>query len=99
MKKILLITGILLLGAACFAQTEPVAADNEAYETRQAAIDLDIQIKAMIPDISVVQIKTDTYAKPGNYKFTIDLGMIQKESKIQLTNWQNEITKWLEESK
>lgn len=91
---------LFLAGALLYAQVEidPRAGFANVRES-QATKDLEIQIKAMMPDISVVQLKSDTYLEPGNYKYTINLDVIQAESKIQLTNWQNEINNWLEESK
>ncbi len=101
MKKMLCIGVLLLLGIS-LGYTQVITTPRSGFEDVQisrAPQDMEIQIKAMIPDISVVQIKTDTYAKPGNYKYTINLGVIQDESKKLLSKWQNEITKWLEESK
>lgn len=93
---------VILLLAAAFLQAQveidPRAGFTNVRESTNTK-DLDIQIKAMMPDISVVQLKSDTYLEPGNYKYTISLEAIQAESKIQLTNWQNEINNWLEESK
>ncbi|MDD4223379.1 MAG: hypothetical protein PHD87_02200 [Candidatus Cloacimonetes bacterium] len=102
MKKTFLISLLILLGSAvCLAQVEgaetiePVPAEEEVIEGR----DLQIQIKTMMPDISVVQIKTDTYAPAARYDFTISLAAIQSASNKQLTNWKQEILQWLEESK
>lgn len=101
MKYQVLMIILLLMGVTqIFSQViDTPRTGFEDVQLSRAPQDLEIQIKAMIPDISVVQIKTDTYAKPGNYKYSVNLGVIQEESKIQLTNWQNEINKWLEESK
>ena len=100
MKYPILIILLLLGLAQIYAQViDSPRVGFEDVQLSRAPRDLEIQIKAMIPDISVVQIKTDTYAKPGDYKYSINLGVIQSESRKQLTNWQNEINKWLEESK
>jgi hypothetical protein len=94
---ILLVAGMI---AVIQAQTaEPPRTGFENVQVLSAEQELEIQIKAMIPDISVVQLKTDTYARPGIFDYTINLGSIQQESKQQLTNWQTEINNWLEESK
>jgi hypothetical protein len=96
----ILIALMFLMITAIWAQE--AASPREGFEGVQvsrAPEDLKIQIKAMMPDITIVQIKTDTYVEPGNYNFTVNLEAIQAESKKQLTNWQQEITKWLEESK
>lgn len=101
MKRIMLIT-LLLAGLIVVIQaqvTEPTPAGFEGAQVLSAEEELEIQIRAMIPDISVVQLKTDTYASPGSYDYTINLGVIQQESNQQLTNWQNQINIWLEESK
>ena len=100
MKQAVILVMLFLISAFLYAQVEidpreGFANVRESSNTK----DLDIQIKAMMPDISVVQLKSDTYLEPGNYKYTINLEVIQAESKIQLTNWQNEINNWLEESK
>ena len=100
MRKVLLTTALLLMVAGLLAQVaiDPRSGFANIRETR-APQEIEIQIKAMIPDISVVQIKTDTYSEPGEYNYTIDLGVIQEESKKQLHEWQQEINNWLEESK
>ncbi len=102
MKKTFLICILILLGTAfCFAQVDngqPVDSGADAEEIIQGR-DLQIQIKTMIPDISVIQIKTDTYAPAATYDFTISLASIREESNKQLTNWKQEILNWLEESK
>ncbi len=101
MKKTFLISLLILLGTSvCLAQVDggqPVdpEPEGEVIEGR----DLQIQIKTMMPDISVIQIKTDTYAPAAKYDFTISLEAIQAESNKQLTNWKQEILTWLEESK
>jgi hypothetical protein len=102
MKKTLLISLLILLGTSvCLAQVdsgETAVADPRETELIEGR-DLQIQIKTMMPDISVVQVKTDTYAPAAKYDFTISLAAIQAESKKQLTNWKQEILTWLEESK
>ena len=102
MKKTLLISLLILLGTSvCLAQVdsgETAVAEPQETELIEGR-DLQIQIKTMMPDISVVQVKTDTYAPAAKYDFTISLAAIQAESKKQLTNWKQEIIKWLEESK
>lgn len=100
MKRTVLISILLLLGVSfCLAQansgTNTTGRPEQVIEGRE----LQIQIKTMMPDISVVQIKTDTYAPAAKYDFTISLEAIQEESNRQLTNWKQEIIKWLEESK
>ncbi|MBW6513568.1 MAG: hypothetical protein K0B87_02300 [Candidatus Syntrophosphaera sp.] len=100
MKHTVLIILLLLGLAQIHAQVmDAPRVGFEDVQLSRAPQELEIQIKAMIPDISVIQIKTDTYAKPGDYKYSINLAVIQSESGRQLTNWQNEINKWLEESK
>lgn len=100
MKHIVIALVLLLVGITQInAQVMDAPTGFEDVQVSSAPRELDIQIKAMIPDISVVQIKRDTYAEPGNYKYTVDLEVIQQESRTQLTNWQQEIYKWLEESK
>lgn len=101
MKKTALMLFLLTVVYACiFAQevTVPETVTDNA-EVAVATVDMDIQIKALMPDISMVKIKTDTYAQPGNYKYSINLKGIQKESNLLLRNWQQEINNWLEESK
>lgn len=102
MKKTFLISLLLLLGTeVCLAQIDggnPSGQLPEELEVIEGR-DLQIQIKTMMPDISVVQIKTDTYAPAAKYDFSISLEAIQAESRNQLTNWKQEIIKWLEESK
>ena len=106
MRKLLIIFSLWMAVVLAFGQTTdqpnpadtaPTPAPNEPVTI--ATQDLDIQIKALIPDISFFKLKTDTYAQPGDYKYTINLEVIRNESSILLTNWKNEITKWLEESK
>jgi len=102
MKKTLLISLLILLGTSvCLAQVD--SGETAVAEPRETELiegrDLQIQIKTMMPDISVVQAKTDTYAPAAKYDFTISLAAIQAESKKQLTNWKQEILTWLEESK
>ncbi|MFO8145235.1 MAG: hypothetical protein R6T89_05870 [Candidatus Syntrophosphaera sp.] len=100
MKYIVSALILLLMGITQInAQVMDEPSGFEDVQVSSAPRELEIQIKAMIPDISVVQIKRDTYAEPGNYKYTINLEIIQQESKTQLTNWQKKIYKWLEESK
>lgn len=101
MKKTFLLCILLLLGTAvCLAQVDNVQPAQTAMEEGTEDIpELQIQIKTMMPDISVVQIKTDTYAPAAKYDFTISLAAIQEESNKQLTNWKQEILNWLEESK
>ncbi|MDP2173605.1 MAG: hypothetical protein Q8J62_07495, partial [Candidatus Cloacimonadaceae bacterium] len=92
---------LLLMGlSVAYAQTTaaPPAGFENVRVSRQQQ-ELEIQIKAMIPDLSAFQLKTDTYGKPGKYNFTINLGVIHDESNRLLSNWQEEINKWLEESK
>ncbi|MDZ4121453.1 MAG: hypothetical protein U1C33_03480 [Candidatus Cloacimonadaceae bacterium] len=101
MKKNVIVVILLLMGLGMIhaqTATNPQTGFENVRVFRQQQ-EVEIQIKAMIPDISVFQLKTDTYGKPGKYNFTINLGVIQEESKTQITNWQNEINKWLEESK
>ena len=102
MKKTLLISLLILLGTSvCLAQVD--SGETAVAEPRETELiegrDLQIQINTMMPDISVVQVKTDTYAPAAKYDFTISLAAIQAESKKQLTNWKQEILTWLEESK
>ncbi len=100
MKRIILLSILLMALSLVFAQPattpQPGFEGVQVYSEQQ---EIEIQIKAMIPDITVVQLKTDTYTKPGLYDYTIHLGIIQDESRQQLINWQNEINNWLEESK
>ncbi len=101
MKRTILISILLLLGISfCLAQTN--SGESAASGRPEQVIEgreLQIQIRTMMPDISVVQIKTDTYSPAAKYDFTISLAAIQEESNKQLTNWKQEILKWLEESK
>ncbi|NLW19571.1 MAG: hypothetical protein GXY81_07775 [Candidatus Cloacimonetes bacterium] len=95
MKKLLTLSALLLFGITfCLAQTE-----NTSVQAQDEIPELQIQIKAMMPDISVVQIKTDTYAPAAKYDFTITPEVIRQASKQQLENWNQKIKKWLEESK
>jgi hypothetical protein len=96
--KALLLFLIVLTLTPVFAQ-EATDPDLENAAVTIAPQDLEIQIKALMPDISMIKIKTDTYAQPGNYNYTINLSAIQKESKTQLINWKQQINNWLEESK
>ena len=101
MKKTALMLFLLTVVFACAFAQEITVPETVADDTNVsvATVDMDIQIKALMPDISMVKIKTDTYAQPGNYKYSIDLKGIQKESNMLLRNWQQEINNWLEESK
>ncbi|MCB5224976.1 MAG: hypothetical protein WCY21_04860 [Candidatus Cloacimonadaceae bacterium] len=95
MKKLLIVSTLLLFGITfCLAQVNisPAPQQDEIPE-------LQIQIKTMMPDISVVQIKSDTYAPAAKYDFTINMDVIRQASKQQLENWNQKIKNWLEESK
>lgn len=95
MKKLLTVSILLLFGITlCLAQTviSPAPQQDEIPE-------LQIQIKAMMPDISVIQIKTDTYASAAKYDFTVTPEVIRQASRQQLENWNQKIKNWLEESK
>ena len=101
MKRTILISILLMLGMTfCLAQTNSgeSTAPGRAAQVIEGR-DLQIQIRTMMPDISVVQIKTDTYSPAAKDDFTISLAAIQEESNRQLTNWKQEVIKWLEESK
>jgi hypothetical protein len=101
MKKISL---CLILLVVCFvwgyAQTqEATLAEPAAVVSTDEPQIIEIQIKAFMPDITVVKIKSDTYNHPGEYSFSISKKQILEISKEQLIQWNQELTKWLEESK
>lgn len=106
MKKSLILILLVLAGiGAMWAQTpNPASQPNVPAGFGSTRVytegrTIDIQIKALIPDITIFKLKTDTYNKPGVYNFTISLDVVQAESQKQLTEWRDEINKWLEESK
>jgi hypothetical protein len=104
MKKILIIVALVLVGiGSAWAQPRPDQPSvPEGFSGTRVFTDtaiIDIQIKALIPDISILKLKTDTYNKPGVYGFTINMDTIQAESQQQLIEWREEINIWLEESK
>jgi len=106
MKKILILS-IMILAGICAVWAQPASPNNQptvpagfgSTRVYTEGRTIDIQIKALIPDITIFKLKSDTYNRPGIYNFTISLDKIQAESQIQLQEWQDEINKWLEESK
>lgn len=90
---------MLIALSAIMAQPAAPASGFEGMQVYTEQQAFEIQIKALIPDITIFKLKTDTYNKPGLYRYSVNLDAVQKVSKDQLNNWQEEINKWLEESK
>lgn len=103
MKRLIGIAIILLGTGFILAQTtpSPTAPPSGFENVRRITGDtFDVQITALIPDITTFKNKVETYNKEGYYNFPKDfLGLVQKLSKEQITNWQEIRNKWLEESK
>lgn len=97
-RIITFITLILLLSgvAALAAEERP---GFEKISVSRAPQDIIIELKALMPVESEVVTKTDTYVPAGKYPYTINISVIRNESYKQLTKWQQDINKWLEESK
>ncbi len=100
MKKILILLLLVLAGmVTAWAQTPETPAGFGGTRVYTEGGVIDIQIKALIPDISIFKLKTDSYNKPGVYDYTINLEQVQAESQKQLNEWRDEINIWLEVSK
>lgn len=100
MKRYIAIAIILLGTGLLLAQTttpNPTAPPSGFENVRRLTGDtFTVEIKALIPDITTFKNKAETYNKEGYYNFPKDfLGLVQKLSKEQITNWQ---VIWLEQA-
>ncbi|HNT52563.1 MAG TPA: hypothetical protein PKH19_04110 [Candidatus Syntrophosphaera sp.] len=98
--RFFLTTAFLLCLVALSAQTANRNTNGPGKVTiTRAAQDLVIEIKSLLPNESVEQLKTDTYIRAGRYPFSISRSSLREESRKQLDFWQQKLNIWLEESK